>query len=89
MKKLIAILAILTFTIVLYACGPSMEPDEDKDTSNLSMFVLLENNDSNGFKVVYHRETKVMYVISTGMYNGGTFVVMLNPDGTPMTYEEN
>lgn len=88
MKKFIIILVILTFTLLLYACGPSMEPDKDKDTSNMSMFVLLENSEANGFRVVYHRETKVMYVISTGMYNNGTFTVMLNPDGTPMLWEE-
>jgi hypothetical protein len=89
MKKFIAILAILTFALLLYACGPSMEPDESKDTPAMSAFVLLEDNSTNGFKVVYHRETKVMYAISAGYYNVGTFTVLLNPDGTPMTYEGN
>lgn len=29
----------------------------------------------------------IMYAISDGYYNHGTFTVLLNPDGTPMLWE--
>jgi hypothetical protein len=62
------------------------EEEVSKDnTSSLSMFIQVE--DGNCYKIVYHRETKVMYAISYGHYNGGNFTVMLNADGTPMLWE--
>ena len=33
------------------------------------------------------RETKVMYAISLGVYNSGTFCQLVNQDGTPMLWE--
>lgn len=55
-------------------------------TDNTSMFVKLEQADS--WEVVYHRDTKVMYVVSDGSYNHGTFTMLVNHDGTPMLWEE-
>lgn len=86
MKKiLLAIILILCLT--LCSCGAQMLTEEEvsKDnTSNISMFIQIE--DGNCYKIVYHRDTKVMYAVSDGHYNSGTFTVMLNPDGTPMIY---
>lgn len=50
-----------------------------------SMFVIVE--DATAWKVVYHRDTKVMYTVSIGYYNVGNFTLLVNPDGTPMLYE--
>lgn len=30
---------------------------------------------------------KVMYAVSGGAYNNGTFTLLVNPDGTPMLWE--
>ena len=61
----------------------------ESDDTDYSMFILLEDCEGTyGFKIVYHRDTKVMYAISRGAYNTGNFTVWLNPDGTPMTYED-
>lgn len=49
------------------------------------MFVEVESNTF--WQVVYHRETKVMYVISHGTRNYGNFTVLLNPDGTPQVWK--
>ena len=57
----------------------------ESNISAASMFVEVENNLT--WRVVYHRETKVMYVISQGTENHGNFTVMLNPDGTPQTWK--
>ena len=52
------------------------------------MFVEVEKVTDN-WRVVYHRDTKVMYVVSAASYNRGVFTVMVNPDGTPMIWEGN
>ena len=88
MKKLIAFL----MTIVLCACllvgcgGSSVSTSSAYNESAPSMFVFVEYV-TGGWRVVYHKDTKVMYVVSCGSYNCGTFTVMLNPDGTPMVWE--
>ena len=40
-------------------------------------------------KIVYHRDTKVLYAVSTGYGNKGTYTLLVNQDGSPMIYEEN
>jgi hypothetical protein len=59
----------------------------DDGNSSESMFVLIENGEY--WKVVYHRETKVMYIMSVGLYNKGNFVVMVDADGKPVLYKED
>ena len=36
--------------------------------------------------IVYNRYTKVMYTVSDGSYNRGTFTVLVNSDGSPMLW---
>ena len=84
--KKIFVLAILTFCLLLTGCGTKMESVSDSDVSNESMFVLIEKGSF--YKIVYHRDTKVMYAISNGGYNVGTFTVMLDPNGKPLLYQE-
>ncbi|MEG0453758.1 MAG: hypothetical protein RR559_00070 [Bacteroides sp.] len=50
-----------------------------------SMFVEVER--TGRWRVVYHRDTKVMYTVSSGAYNMGSFTLMVDPDGDPMIYE--
>ncbi len=88
MKKILLI-CVLLLALLLCSCGPQMLTEEEvsKDnTSNLSMFIQVE--DGNGYKIVYHRDTKVMYAISDVSSGSGVFTVMLNADGTPMLWED-
>ena len=62
----------------------SAEKSDSVDSS--SMFVCIEETAS--FSVVYHKETKVMYAVSGGSYNYGTFTMLVNADGTPMVWEK-
>ena len=79
--RIVAILLSIIIALSLYACnGVESQIDGDKP----SMFVKIEK--ASGWLVVYHRDTKVMYVVSNGGYNVGDFTVLLNPDGTPMLY---
>lgn len=89
MKKHVAVVVyILALVIAMTACAYSEVEktyDEDSDEPIISMFVVVEQ--SYDFRVVYHRETKVMYAVSDATYNHGTFTVLVNPDGSPMLYE--
>lgn len=75
---------ILALCIIFTGCDEN--PTESKVVEETpSMFVVIESN--NLWYVVYHRETKVMYIISRGYYNQGNFTLLVSPDGTPMLYE--
>ena len=80
--------ASLVACMLLTGCGAKMirESDMKNQETDVSMFVLLEVGSS--YKIVYHRETKVMYAISYGGWNDGTFTVMLDADGKPLLYKE-
>ena len=85
MKKVVSLILALAVCLSLCACGgPSVRVESS--VSSASMFVEVENNTF--WRVVYHRETKVMYVISQGTRNYGNFTVLLNPDGTPQVWKE-
>lgn len=78
-------LALLTVLVMLLFCGCAQTNVEYEQTTETSMFVVVEQGTL--WYVVYHRETKVMYAISRGVYNSGTFCLLVNPDGTPMVWE--
>ena len=81
--KFIAVILIVLTMAVLFAGCATME--YETDNSKGSMFVVVEETVS--FCVVYHKETKVMYALSYGHYNSGTFTLLVNADGTPMLWE--
>ena len=84
MKRFFVIFVVLALCLSLCACGgPPVQVESN--VSAASMFVEVENNLA--WRVVYHRETKVMYVISEGHENCGNFTVLLNADGTPQTWK--
>lgn len=86
MKRLLVVfMAVAQCACLFVGCGVSVEKAH-KD-NDVSMFVVVEKYD-NGWWVVYHTDTRVMYVVSAGPSNYGVFTVMLNPDGTPMTWED-
>ena len=83
MKKRILsaiLIAVLLFSSV--GCA-SVESEGQNDTS---MFVCVEQSAS--WYVVYHRETKVMYAVSAGGYNIGTFTLLVDADGNPMLWDK-
>ena len=83
--KLIKLVVItsLVISLVFTACGVNSNVDyELPEEENTSMFVCCEVNES--WRVYYHRESKVMYVRA----GSSGFTLMVNPDGTPMTYDK-
>lgn len=80
-----AILLAVTACLMLSSCKRVETAKGEDDTSNTSMFVKVET--TTFWDVVYHKDTKVMYVVSTGGYNCGTFTLLADADGKPMIYE--
>lgn len=87
MKKLISI-TLVTIILATILIGCAKNTTESVVVENTpSMFVEVEQAGS--WRVVYHKDTKVMYAVSFGSYNLGTFTMLVNPDGTPMLWEAN
>lgn len=87
MKKIIcALLALVVLVAVLASCSEGAVVEfEGKDAQNTSMFIEVERTDY--WRVVYHKDTKVMYVISYGIRNSGNFTVMVDRYGFPLVWE--
>lgn len=81
MKKIFLIILCL-FAMCLSACT-SIE--NEVSSEKVSMFVIVET--TRFWKVVYHRETKVMYAVSLGSYNKGTFTLLVDENGKPLLWE--
>ena len=85
MKKVLCLLIIAILMLASVYCTETATAQDTKASTNSSMFVMVENNYA--WNVVYHKDTKVMYVISRGSHNQGTFTVMLDADGKPLLWE--
>lgn len=86
MKRMILILICITCTVLLCGCFEITEIEQaNEKQENASMFVEVE--EAMSFKIIYHKETKVMYAVSDAQHNRGTFTLLVNADGTPMLYK--
>lgn len=82
MKRLV--LMFLLAVTVLAASGCSYGMDEEPRADASSMFVKVE--DCGTFNIVYDRDTKVMYTVSSSSYNYGNVTMLVNADGTPKVW---
>lgn len=81
MKAKAIILAVIA-CMMLSSCNRVETAKGEDDTS---MFVKVET--TTFWDVVYHKDTKVMYVVSTGSYNHGTFTLLVDENGKPLIYD--
>lgn len=81
MKKIIALLLIM---LALTGCSKAEVKSEPVEVSR---FKRVEAN-FGSWQVLADKETGVMYAVSTGMYNGGTFTLLVDADGKPLIYKE-
>ena len=88
MKKVIALLIIVTTLLILCSCDMEapVQVEKESEVKGGSMFVVVEKADY--WWVVYHKETRVMYSVSMAMENCGTFTVLVDAEGKPMVWEE-
>lgn len=81
-RMMVVLLIVGVFVISLCSCSNTTATSALNDGT--SMFVLLEQTPQ--WKVVYHKDTKVMYAVSDYGTGSGVFTALLNSDGTPMIY---
>lgn len=87
MKRKIIAMALLACLLLTGCTSYATVADENEQSDiEISMFIKVEETGS--WRVVYHRETKVMYAVSACSYNYGTFTLLVNADGSPMLWEE-
>lgn len=83
MKKFLVAMLALVIAISVSACG-AKQPENVDNADSPSRFVIVEHVDS--CYVVADKDTRVMYAVSNGAYNRGTFTLLVNADGTPLVY---
>ena len=79
MKKMII---ILLMAIMLTGCGATVDKETQSETSR---FIELER--TNAWLIVTDKETGVMYSVSNGGYNQGTFTLLVDENGKPLVWE--
>ena len=84
MKKLIAIVLITLMMLSMTACVTKRTSEAVKGET--SRMIELESTDS--YYIVYDKYTKVMYAVSDGAYNHGTFTMLVDANGNPLLYNE-
>lgn len=72
--------AIIT-AMILMGCAKV----ETVEPVNISRFMTVEQTAS--WRIVADRETGVMYAVSLGMYNIGTFTLLVDDEGNPLIYK--
>ena len=86
MKKTIAIIIIIS--LMLAGCGAKEKPSEPKlPRQDASRFVTVEVGTLSMWDIVADRETGVMYAVSHGTNNLGTFTLLVDADGKPLIWE--
>lgn len=81
-KYFLGVLLAVMMTLGLTACGT--QPIENP-TSLQAHFVKIASYSN--YDIVYNAANRVMYTQSHGMYNCGTFTLLVNDDGSPMIWK--
>lgn len=82
-KKILGLMIVLVLTFCLCSCCKDVSDNSNKNEP--SMFVCVEN--AGKWRIVYNKDTKVMYAVSNGGYNAGTFTLLVDENGNPMIYK--
>lgn len=83
MRRFKQVLIIFALLFILSGCS---KVDNVANNNVPSSFVIVERTSI--WQVIYHKETKVMYAVSLGGDNCGSFTLLVDSDGSPMLYEE-
>lgn len=77
------LVSIVVCTVVLFIMLSLGKQSEKEDQGE--RFVTVEKNFS--YFITYDKETGVMYAVSNGINNAGTFTLLVDKDGKPLIYE--
>lgn len=78
------IVAVMLVALLMAGCAKT-ETAESHGVFDASMFTTIETQGD--WKIVADRKTGVMYAVSAGAYNRGTFTVLVDSDGEPLIYD--
>jgi hypothetical protein len=78
------IAAVLLIAMAACETQPAAASFENS-TSLQAQFVMVY--DSYGYSIVYNAANRVMYAVSSGPSNAGTFTLLVNDDGSPMIWK--
>ena len=79
------ILLIITALTILLATGcAEVKNKTEQEPVNASRFERVEYTGI--WDIVADRETDVMYAVSRGVYNQGTFTLLVDADGKPLLW---
>ena len=78
------VILTIMLTAVL-ATGCAEVESAQSEPVEVSRFMEVEN--SWNWRVVVDRETGVMYAVSNGSYNIGTFTLLVDADGKPLIWK--
>ena len=70
--------------MLMVGCA-KVENAKAKEEKEVSRFVVIETTMQ--WEVVADKETGVMYAVSCGVYNNGTFTLLVDADGKPLIYK--
>lgn len=82
-KKIAALIAELAVVLILAGCTTNEVEDKTESYEMPSRFVMIERTDY--WRVVYDRETKVMYEVGSGEYR---FTLLVDQNGNPLLYDD-
>lgn len=86
MKYKVILILVLVFALSVFAaCTTATITSEKQEQNYESMFVLVE--DAPSWRIVYHKDTRVMYAVSSASYNCGNFTLLVDADGNPLLWE--
>ena len=82
--KQIAI-AMIIVSLLIVGCAKVEKIERKPEPINQSRFMEVEH--TGAWRIVADRETGVMYAVSLGAYNIGTFTLLVDADGNPLIYK--
>ena len=83
MKRLVLAFLLAVAVLTISGCSDGMDEESRADASE--MFVRVE--DCGSFYIMYDKDTKVMYTISSSGYPYGNITLLVNADGTPKLWK--
>jgi len=83
-KKIINLMFVTMICLFLCTACKSKIEKINNETSN-SMFVVLE--ETNLWRVVFHKETNVMYAVSYSLDTRGVFTLLVDDAGAPLIWK--
>lgn len=87
-KRFFIIIMCLLIAATLLGCSDE-HTVQSADTGETPQSMFVEVERASCWMVVYHRDTGVMYAVSRGGYNYGTFTLLVDAEGAPLIYGGN